>query len=69
MSVFVLVITTASLSNIASKHFYAGVRLVPDMKLVEIVRTITTSDETAELCKKFGESLGKTIVITIVKYQ
>ena len=33
------------------------------MKLLEIVRTIATSDETLELCKEFGESLGKTTVI------
>ena len=36
---------------------------VPLMKLVEIVRTIATSDETLETSVKFCESLGKTIVI------
>jgi len=33
------------------------------MKLVEIVKPITVSDETAETCKKFIESLGKTPVV------
>ncbi len=34
----------------------------PVMKLLEIVKTITTSDETIEVGKNFGEFLGKTIV-------
>ncbi|MFC1914476.1 3-hydroxyacyl-CoA dehydrogenase family protein [Chloroflexota bacterium] len=36
---------------------------VPLMKLIEIVRTIATSEETLEIGKKFGASVGKTIVI------
>ncbi|MFC1917533.1 3-hydroxyacyl-CoA dehydrogenase family protein [Chloroflexota bacterium] len=36
---------------------------VPLMKLLEIVRTIATSDETLEIGKKFAESVGKTVVI------
>jgi len=36
---------------------------VPIMKLLEIVRTIATSEETLETGKNFGTSLGKTIVI------
>ncbi len=36
---------------------------VPIMKLLEIVRTVATSDETMDISKKFGESIGKTIVI------
>ena len=36
---------------------------VPLMKLLEIVKTIATSDETLEIGKEFGNSLGKTIVI------
>ena len=36
---------------------------VPLMKLIEIVRTIATSDETLEIGRKFGESVGKTVVI------
>ncbi|MFC1902302.1 3-hydroxyacyl-CoA dehydrogenase family protein [Chloroflexota bacterium] len=36
---------------------------VPVMQLLEIVRTIATSEETLEAGKSFGQSLGKTIVI------
>ena len=36
---------------------------VPVMKLLEIVKTIATSDETLEAGQTFGKSLGKTIVI------
>ena len=33
------------------------------MKLVEMVKTIATSDETMEIGKKFGQSLGNSIVV------
>jgi 3-hydroxybutyryl-CoA dehydrogenase len=33
------------------------------MKLLEIVRTIATSNETIEASKKFGQSVGKTTVV------
>jgi 3-hydroxybutyryl-CoA dehydrogenase len=36
---------------------------VPLMKLLEIVRSIATSEETLATCKAFGESLGKTIIV------
>jgi 3-hydroxybutyryl-CoA dehydrogenase len=41
-------------------HFFNP---VPVMKLLEIVRTILTSDETLATCRTFGESLGKTVVV------
>ncbi len=41
-------------------HFFNP---VPIMKLLEIVRTILTSEETFQTCKEFGESLGKEIVV------
>ena len=34
------------------------------MKLLEIVRTVATSEETLEIGKNFGKSLGKTTVVT-----
>lgn len=40
-------------------HFFNP---VPVMKLLEIVRTILTSEETMATCRAFGESLGKTVV-------
>ena len=41
-------------------HFFNP---APVMKLLEIVRTILTSDETLATCRAFGESLGKTVVV------
>lgn len=35
----------------------------PVMRLLELVRTIMTSEETIETVKKFGETLGKTVVV------
>jgi len=35
----------------------------PLMKLLEVVKTVATSDETLETGKSFGESLGKTIIV------
>ncbi|MCL5961714.1 MAG: 3-hydroxybutyryl-CoA dehydrogenase [Chloroflexi bacterium] len=42
-------------------HFFNP---APVMKLVELVRTITTSDETMTVAREFGESVGKTVVIS-----
>jgi 3-hydroxybutyryl-CoA dehydrogenase len=46
--------------RILGLHFFNP---VPVMKLLEIVRTILTSDETLATCRAFGESLGKTVVV------
>lgn len=51
---------TSRLDRVLGLHFFNPVSV---MKLLEIVRTIATSDVTLELAKEFGESLGKTIVI------
>ncbi|HEV7665196.1 MAG TPA: 3-hydroxybutyryl-CoA dehydrogenase [Chloroflexota bacterium] len=37
---------------------------VPVMRLIEYVRTLTTSDETLETATRFGESLGKRIIVS-----
>jgi 3-hydroxybutyryl-CoA dehydrogenase len=37
---------------------------VPVMRLIEYVRTLTTSDETLETARGFGESLGKRIIVS-----
>ena len=47
--------------KVVGMHFFNP---VPIMQLVEIKRTIATSDETTEIAKKFVQSLGKTGVIT-----
>ncbi|MCC6177776.1 MAG: 3-hydroxybutyryl-CoA dehydrogenase [Chloroflexi bacterium] len=36
---------------------------VPVMRLLEIVRSITTSDETLAACRAFGEALGKRVIV------
>ena len=36
---------------------------VPLMKLLEMVRSIATSEEVLEACRAFGQSLGKTIIL------
>ncbi len=51
---------TKRLENIAGLHFFNP---APVMKLVEIVRTIATSDETTEVLRQFAQSLGKTPII------
>lgn len=33
------------------------------MELLEIVKTLVTNEETLEICKEFGRSLGKTVII------
>ena len=37
---------------------------VPVMRLIEYVRTLTTSDETLETARAFGASLGKRIIVS-----
>jgi len=37
---------------------------VPVMRLIEYVRTLTTSDDTLETARAFGESLGKRIIVS-----
>jgi 3-hydroxybutyryl-CoA dehydrogenase len=46
--------------KVVGLHFFNP---APIMKLLEIVKTIATSDEVIAVSKKFGESLGKTPVI------
>jgi 3-hydroxybutyryl-CoA dehydrogenase len=51
---------TSRPDRIAGLHFFNP---APVMKLVEIVRTISTSDATTETLRGFAESLGKTPII------
>jgi 3-hydroxybutyryl-CoA dehydrogenase len=46
--------------RVVGMHFFNP---VPVMPLIEIVRTILTSDSTLEVAKRFGSSLNKTIII------
>jgi 3-hydroxybutyryl-CoA dehydrogenase len=37
---------------------------VPVMPLIEMVRALTTSDETVQVAREFGESLGKRLIVS-----
>jgi 3-hydroxybutyryl-CoA dehydrogenase len=60
LSIIDVAMVTGRPDKILGLHFFNP---VPVMKLIEIVRTIATSEETLETGRAFGNSLGKTIVI------
>jgi 3-hydroxybutyryl-CoA dehydrogenase len=60
LSIIDLATVTRRLDKVLGLHF---MNPVPLMKLLEIVRTIATSDETLETCREFARSIGKTVVI------
>ena len=60
MTIVEMAAVTKRMDKVAGLHFFNP---VPLMRLVEIVRTITTSDETVQTLKTFSESLGKTVVM------
>ena len=60
LSIIHLATATARMDKVIGLHF---MNPVPIMKLLEIVKTIATSDETLEMSKAFGKSLGKSIVV------
>lgn len=60
MTITEMAAVTERMDKVAGLHFFNP---VPVMRLVEIVRTIVTSDETVEALREFSESLGKTVVM------
>jgi 3-hydroxybutyryl-CoA dehydrogenase len=60
LSIIDMAMKTSRPDKVLGLHF---TNPVPVMRLLEIVRTIATSDETLKTGKEFGESLGKSIVI------
>jgi 3-hydroxybutyryl-CoA dehydrogenase len=46
--------------KVAGAHFFNP---VPVMKLLELVRGLETSDDTIETLRRFGESLGKKVIV------
>jgi len=60
LSIIEMAVVTKRPEKVLGLHFFNP---APIMKLLEIVKTITTSDEVIETSRKFGESLGKTNVI------
>lgn len=61
LSITALARATSRPDKVLGLHFFYP---APVMKLLEIVRTTQTSDATVEIARKFGASLGKTLVIT-----
>jgi len=59
LSIIDMAMATSKPDKVLGIHFFNP---APVMRLMEIVRTVATSDETFEIGKSFGESLGKTVV-------
>jgi len=60
LSIIDMAKATSRLEKVLGLHFFNP---VPLMKLLEIVKTVATSDELIETAKEFGKSLDKTVVI------
>jgi len=60
LSIIDMAMATTRPDKVLGLHFFNP---VPVMQLIEIVRTVATSDDTLETGKIFGNSLGKTVVI------
>lgn len=60
LSIIDMAMATKRPQKVLGLHF---MNPVPIMKLLEIVNTIATSDETLQIGKDFGKAVGKTIVI------
>jgi 3-hydroxybutyryl-CoA dehydrogenase len=61
LSIIDLAMATRRPDKVVGLHF---MNPAPVMKLLEIVKTIATSEETLEASRSFGTTLGKTIVVT-----
>ena len=61
LSVIDMAMVTSRPDRMLALHF---MNPVPIMKLLEVGRTVLTSEETMGISRKFGESLGKTVVVT-----
>jgi len=61
LSILDIAMATNRPDKVMGIHFFNP---VPVMKLVELVRTISTSDETYNAGKQYAESAGKTVVNT-----
>ncbi|MBA7583728.1 MAG: 3-hydroxybutyryl-CoA dehydrogenase [Dehalococcoidia bacterium] len=60
LSIIDMAMVTKRVDKVVGLHFFNP---APVMKLLEIVKTIATSDETMTASQKFGEKLGKTTVV------
>ena len=59
LSIIEMAMTTKRPDKVLGLHFFNP---PPVMKLLEVVRTVATSEETLEIGRSFGQSLGKTPV-------
>jgi 3-hydroxybutyryl-CoA dehydrogenase len=60
LSIIDMAVVTKRADKVVGLHFFNP---APIMKLLEIVKTIATSEETMAISQKFGEKLGKTTVV------
>jgi len=60
LSIMEMAVATGRPDRVLGLHFFNP---APLMKLMEVVRTIATSDETVKIGREFGQSLGKTVII------
>ena len=60
LSVTEIAMATKRPDQVIGTHFFNP---VPVMKLLEVVTTIVSSEETLNTVKGFGESLGKTVIV------
>jgi len=60
LSIIDIAMSTARPERVVGTHFFNPPVL---MKLIEIVRTIVTSDETVKICQEFGGLIGKETVL------
>jgi len=60
LSIIDMATVTTRPEKVLGIHFFNP---VPSMKLLEIVKTIATSDETLKVGKEFGKSIGKTTIV------
>ncbi|MBI4332504.1 MAG: 3-hydroxybutyryl-CoA dehydrogenase [Chloroflexi bacterium] len=60
LSIIEMAMATKRPDKVLGLHFFNPVQV---MKLLEVVRTLTTSDETIATARAFGESLGKKVIL------
>ena len=59
LSIIDIARATSKPEKVLGMHFFNPATI---MKLLELVRTVSTSDETIEVARKVGENFGKTII-------
>lgn len=61
LSIIDMAAATRRADKVAGMHFFNPVMV---MKLLELIRTVATGDETVATIKEFGKSVGKTVVVS-----